>query len=416
MTPQLKLISWLIVASAICGLLGSRTSNSIFERCMMLKHQVCTRKHCSCATALKASSSETDRAPGARAMSGPRVGTLNSVLCFISYVWQDSATNGPRTLTETTVLNPEADIFAFCDPSLLPKLQMDLSVQEDPEPWEANQPPKRPRPEPNPLFGTRSKHQQRPLQQAPFHPKGPRGGGHHPPPTMDPQVRMMAKLMLQHEEMLAAHRGDKVFIMFMRQDYASIIPNLFSISQQWHSKNKQQESVESSERQLQSPLRTVLMACLLKELLARIQKMASTTKGQGKLQAAGWMNDAGEWTFLRFCHKSRKLIRDQGRECMSHQEIVRQVSFLLEHMRGEIVQKFNSTQSLKSLEATAGVKPQATFILEISLRGEQANEMHQTLCTLIGSSMWQLVGISLKRGTLKRSPLADQLAQLVYGH
>ena len=128
------------------------------------------------------------------------------------------------------------------------------------------------------------------------------------------------------------------------------------------------------------------------------------------------MNDAGEWTFLRFCHKSRKLIRDQGRECMSHQEIVRQVSFLLEHMRGEIVQKFNSTQSLKSLEATAGVKPQATFILEISLRGEQANEMHQILCTLIGSSMWQLVGISLKRGTLKRSPLADQLAQLVYGH
>ena len=83
---------------------------------------------------------------------------------------------------------------------------------------------------------------------------------------------------------------------------------------------------------------------------------------------------------------------------------------------GNCVQKFNSTQSLKSLEATAGSKPPATFILEISLRGEKANEMHETMCALIGSSAWQLVGISLKRGTLKRSPLAEQLAQWVYGH
>ncbi|CAE7504874.1 unnamed protein product [Symbiodinium sp. CCMP2592] len=304
----------------------------------------------------------------------------------------------PWTVPESVGLNPEADIFAFCDPSLLLKSSTPLALVSEtaPESSENSQPPKRPRPEPSPLFANRSRHPNRP-PQAPFHPKGPRGGGYYPyhqQSTMDPQVRLMARLMLQHEEMLAAQRVDK----------------------QWHSKNQLQDTTDQTETVQQSPLRTVLMACLLKELLARVQKMASTTEGQGKLQAAGWMDEKGEWTFLRFCHKTKKLVRDLKKECLSHQEAVRQISFMLEHMRGEIVQKFNSTQSLKVLEATAGPKPQATFILEISLRGEQANEMHQTLCTLIGSSLWQLLGISLKRGTLKRSPLADQLAQLVYGH
>ncbi|CAE6934633.1 Pol [Symbiodinium natans] len=310
-------------------------------------------------------------------------------------------------MTDAAGLNPEADIFAFCDPSLLQRAAAETLQEELSEPSEMSQPPKRPRPEPSPLFGQRGK--QQPHRQAPFAPRGPRWPKQQPP--MDPQSRAMAKLMLQHEEMLAAQRVDKVFIMFMRQDYASIIPNLHSISEQWHKRRQD----NSSTSELQSPLRTLLMACLIKEILARIQKMASTSEGQGKLKAAGWMNETGGWTFLRYCHRSKKMVLDASRESMSHQEIVRQYTFLLEHMKGEIVQKFNSTQSLKSLEANASSKPPATFVLEISLRGEKANEMHETMCTLIGSSAWQLVGISLKRGTLKKSPLAEQLAQWVYG-
>ncbi|CAE7249312.1 unnamed protein product [Symbiodinium sp. CCMP2592] len=272
-------------------------------------------------------------------------------------MWGPQAvTPNNATVPESVGLNPEVDIFAFCDPSLslLLKSSTPLALVSEaaPESSESNQQPKRPRPEPSPLFVNRSRHPNRP-PQAPFHPKGPRGGGYYPfhqPSTMDPQVRLMAKLMLQHEEMLAAQRVDKVFIMFLRQDYASIIPNLHSISQQWHSKNHQQDATDQTETVQQSPLRTVLMACLLKELLARVQKMASTTEGQGKLQAAGWMDEKGEWTFLRFCHKTKKLVRDLKKECMNHQEAVRQISFMLEHMRGEIVQKFNSTQSLKVLE------------------------------------------------------------------
>ncbi|CAE7832491.1 Pol [Symbiodinium sp. CCMP2592] len=260
-----------------------------------------------------------------------------------------------RSLLEATEVNPEASIFAFCDPSLLAKAkqetkqEVELDPEGSPNLEEANQPPKRPRPAEG------------------------------------------------NEDTLAAQRVDKVFIVFVRQDYASIIPNLHSISQQFHQKTQD----GSGDPQITSPL--------------RIQKMVSTSEGQGKLQAAGWMNDQGEWTFLKFCHNTRKLVQDTSRTCMSHQEIVRQYTFLLENMKGEIVQQFNSTQSLKVLEAQTGPKPQATFILQISLRGERANEMHETMCTLLGSAAWQLVGVSLKRGTLKRSPLAEQLAQLVYG-
>ncbi|CAE7238605.1 unnamed protein product, partial [Symbiodinium sp. CCMP2592] len=326
-----------------------------------------------------------------------------------------------RSLLEATEVNPEASIFAFCDPSLLAKAKQETKqeVELDPEGLpnleEANQPPKRPRPEPNPLFVPNGNTQLQRRGQHPFAARGQRGPKHHQSQpllnAMDPNLRAIIKLMLQHEDMLAAQRVDKVFILFVRQDYASIIPNLHSISQQFHQKTQD----SSGDPQITSPLRTLLMACLIRENLARIQKMVSTSEGQGKLQAAGWMNDKGDWTFLKFCHKTRKLVQDTSRTCMSHQEIVRQYTFLLENMKGEIVQQFNSTQSLKVLEAQTGPKPQATFILQISLRGERANEMHETMCTLLGSATWQLVGVSLKRGTLKRSPLAEQLAQLVYG-
>ncbi|CAE7265457.1 unnamed protein product, partial [Symbiodinium microadriaticum] len=279
-------------------------------------------------------------------------------------------------------LNPEADIFAFCNPSLLTSRTKQLALPKkeekeemEPEREDSTQPPKRPRPEPSPLFSASPQ-------------TGSRRPQHRQPRNtqLSAEGKLLARALLHHEDQLAAQRMDKDFVLFMRQDYASIIPNLHAISTEWHAKK------EEGHEGLTSSLRTVLLACLVKELLARVQNMASTTEGQGKLQAVHWLDSNQAWTFLRWCHKSRKLVLDNNKESLSHTELVRQLTFLLENLRGDIIHKFHSTKGLDLVEENTSSHPSVTFLLGISLRGEKANEMHEVLCKLLGCSMWQLIG------------------------
>ncbi|CAE7519489.1 unnamed protein product, partial [Symbiodinium necroappetens] len=305
-------------------------------------------------------------------------------------------------------LNPEADIFAFCNPTLLqskparssPPQPRDKEIEESLEgSTESTQPPKRPRPEPNLLMASR--------QQSAFNPRRqqrpPKNNG------LSAEARLMARMLLYHEDQLAAQRMDKDFVLFMRQDYASIIPNLHAISVEWHA--KKEEGAEG----LTSSLRTLLLACLVKELLARVQKLASTQEGQEKLQRTKWMDQDQQWTFLRWCHKTRKLVVDDNKPSLSHTELVRQLTFLLENLRGDIIHKFHSTKGLDKVEENASNLPSVTFLLGISLRGERAHEIHEVLCKLLGSSAWQLVGVSMKREGLQRAPAAKQLAKMLFG-
>ncbi|CAE7608141.1 unnamed protein product, partial [Symbiodinium sp. KB8] len=304
-------------------------------------------------------------------------------------------------------LNPEADIFAFCSPTLLQSKQtrtqpLRKEQEAEVEPSEANgstQPPKRPRPEPNLLMASRQSATSNPRRQ----PRTPKGQ------SLSAEARLMARLMLYHEDQLAAQRMDKDFVLFMRQDYASIIPSLHAISVEWHA--KKEEGVEN----LTSSLRTLLLACLVKELLARVQKMASTQEGQEKLQRTKWMDLDQQWTFLRWCHKTKKLVVDDNKPSLSHTELVRQLTFLLENLRGDVIHKFHSTKGLDLVEENASNLPSVTFLLGISLRGERAHEMHEVLCKLLGCSAWQLIGVSLKREGLQRAPAAKQLAKMLYG-
>ncbi|CAE7683045.1 Pol, partial [Symbiodinium necroappetens] len=252
-------------------------------------------------------------------------------------------------------LNPEADIFAFCSPTLLQskqtrtqQLRKEQEAEVDSgEPKESTQPPKRPRPEPNPLIASRQSAASNPRRQQ----RPPKGQ------SLSAEARLMAKLLIYHEDQLAAQRMDKDFVLFMRQDYASIIPNLHAISVEWHA--KKEEGVEG----LTSSLRTLLLACLVKEMLARVQKMASTQEGQEKLQRTKWMDLDQQWTFLRWCHKTKKLVVDDNKPSLSHTELVRQLTFLLENLRGDVIHKFHSTKGLDQVEENASNLPSVTFLL-----------------------------------------------------
>ena len=118
---------------------------------------------------------------------------------------------------------------------------------------------------------------------------------------------------------------------------------------------------------------------------------------------------------MKFCHKSKKLIHNPDRAAMDHTEVIRLLTFLLTAMQGDIIHKFCSTRPLKQLEVTETHKPQAVFLMEVGLRGEKAWEVHEGFCSLANLSVWQLIGISLKKETLQRTAVAKTAARLLSG-
>ncbi|CAE7180604.1 unnamed protein product [Symbiodinium necroappetens] len=243
---------------------------------------------------------------------------------------------------------------------------------------------------------------QRPPQQ-----RRPKPQGRGPKTPADPEAfRTLARLVMRQEDLLAELRMDKNLILFMRTDEESILPGLIEISRDWNDRKA------AGDTELTSPLRTVLLACLMRQLKERITKMTSEPEGIQKLQGAGWMNQAEEWTYFRWCRQAKQLKLDESRRAVPQPELLSWIDFLLQHLRGDIIHTFHSTQKL--LEMEAEYPSQAVFMLSVSLRTQKAEEVFDHFLRLIGLSAMQLIGTSMKRAGLGRSKLAKQVAAMAF--
>ena len=74
--------------------------------------------------------------------------------------------------------------------------------------------------------------------------------------------------------------------------------------------------------------------------------------------------------------------------------------------KGDIVLNFRSAQGIQRLEDQGATS--AAFKLEISLRGQEATEVHNNASA-------GLIGMSLRREKRDRGPLQQRLAQMTYG-
>ena len=226
-------------------------------------------------------------------------------------------------------------------------------------------------------------------------------------PAQDSQLRLLSKLVLKHEEQLAALRRDTQFVLFFRQDDKSILPSLMAAAREW------KERQAAGDQSITSSQRTALINCLLRELLARTQRVIATESGRESLRKAEWLDCNGAWTYLRWASKQRKLVKDDLKEPLVHDEAVRIITELQKMVTGDLIQKFQSTVNLAKLEEEGA--QQAVFHLGISLRGSNAAEVYELFHKLAGSALTGLVGFSMKVDDLPRQPLAQQLAQLTYG-
>ncbi|CAE7640883.1 unnamed protein product, partial [Symbiodinium necroappetens] len=282
------------------------------------------------------------------------------------------------TVDNSQGLNPEADIFRHC-----------MVGQQDQDRVESGQ--KRPRPNPKP---------QLPPQ------RGYRRFPNRGQSEESELVQALARLALRQETQLAELRMDKGLVMFFRQDQISILPGLYAVSKEYNA------MVAEGSSEITTPLRTLLLACLMRQFRERVVHMMSSMEGVSKLQAAGWLTADQVWTRQKWCRQTKKLVLDQKAEGMKHADLLSSIDFLLTNLRGDIIHQFHSTTKLKTLESEGAQI--ATFLMSISLRGPRAYEVHLHFLNLIGISALQLIGLSLKRESLQRSPAAKQLEALLY--
>ena len=116
---------------------------------------------------------------------------------------------------------------------------------------------------------------------------------------------------------------------------------------------------------------------------------------------------------MRWSPKLRKLVADETKEPLVHDEALRIITELQKSMRGEIIHRFQSTVNLAKLEEQGA--QQAIFHLGVSLCGSEATEVYEQFRKLAGLSLTNLAGFSMKVDDQMRPPMAQQLAQLTFG-
>ena len=286
--------------------------------------------------------------------------------------------------------NDEAEIFANCwggAPDFL---------REEPRSQ------KRPRPEQALLWADRRQAYRgrggNPFNNHPHH--QPR-----PPLSQDP-VRLLTRVVLQQEQVISRLRHDKGFVLFMKQGEDGTLGALMRVAREWNAKKAQ------GNQALRSPLKTVLLSSMVKELLNLAQQAVASEENKARMVKAEWLSTSTEWNYRTWNPTEKRLIVDTAKPPLQRTEVVRILNFLLENLTGEAIQRFGSTVQLPKLEQQGA--QMATFALEVSLRGQQAAELYHSFERLCGCAVMSLIGVSMKKDTLPQSPQARNLANLFY--
>ncbi|CAE7434886.1 Dcun1d2, partial [Symbiodinium sp. CCMP2456] len=231
-------------------------------------------------------------------------------------------------------------------------------------------------------------------------------------PTQDPDLAalcsIMSKLLLRHEDEMGVDRSENQFVMFFkRESQVSLLPQFITKSQHWHELRDQKNG------ELTLSLRSFLYQTLISELAKRLQAVSETS---GKQEQARQLQvflprkeEADELMipFLVFNQEGRRL---EPRGDSQPIPLSRMLELLAEIQKAALhplsVLRFHATQKL-----TGPLRgPTVPFILQVGGRTDQANLLHRHLTSLTHSSIWQLVGGSLRMERMGRSALANELA------
>ena len=173
---------------------------------------------------------------------------------------------------------------------------------------------------------------------------------------------------------------------------------MYQAGQDWSNKIQKGEKL--------GPRRLVVFGLLLKETEARMQLLLKEEDMLKRAKEAQWVDSAGRFNFQKWNTATKKLEIDETREGLTPDAIVKSINKLAELAKPSTITKFNAKQR-RNEEPEEG--DAAVFTVEVSLRSQGAQEIHQHHQELQDDAVWQLVGAQLRPPTLKRHGIAVAL-------
>ena len=224
--------------------------------------------------------------------------------------------------------------------------------------------------------------------------------------VQDPLMEIVAKILLRHEESINVIRQNTGFMLWFMtpKDPRSILPLLLKASVAW----KQSRDNGTDSALNRTSFRVVLMQCLVKALQDQLCKEDQLKHAQDQ----NWLTANREWTFQIWDVKAKMLKVDGTRSPIPHNEMLTKLQTLMQTVTApEVVHRFRSTRPLRE-NMEGNVLP---FLLDLGLTSPPAMDAQKTLRELTESSVFQVIGVQIRKQTLQRSQLATMLHQYLQG-
>lgn len=212
-------------------------------------------------------------------------------------------------------------------------------------------------------------------------------------------VKLMAQVIIQHDKAIQMQHKQTCFVMFVQTSPGSALGVLTQQALVW----KEQKS---SDKANPLTLRSFLLRSVILELQVRLTKLSQSTQGDPIWDTAvkeGVLMSDGSWPYQRWCHQEQKLIRSH-RQPMSMARILKEVQLLTELLNEE-----GQLMRFHSLKPQTAVVP---WLLELSIR---ESEMWTTLMGLTQSTLWTLIGATLKQHSQTTSCPTQLLEKMLMG-
>ena len=245
--------------------------------------------------------------------------------------------------------------------------------------------------------------------------KPPKGQGRSGQPSRQdgPDIQKLteatAKLALRLADANQLVMQDCGFTWFVSREEGSILPVMFGVSAEWR------RIKETTPDKISRPLFSIMMECILKELVARVQQADQDENLRKAAKTALWVNSDGAWLYKRWDPQAKALV-DMEAPPLTTTVLLQTLEELLQDVRTqEGLRKFHASRPLTQELANQVMDQEVCFSIQVALRGDVGQRMFQNLNKLCDNMVLKLLKSRMRPERNQRSGMAKLVEELLYG-
>ncbi|CAE6965421.1 unnamed protein product [Symbiodinium sp. CCMP2592] len=230
-------------------------------------------------------------------------------------------------------------------------------------------------------------------------------------------LAILTRLCLRQEDDIAATRADSAFLFYMEtkpdpelasSPYQPFANNFYAVAQRW------QQIKENTPQKLDLSLRSTLLLAYMTEFHERLSH-AIEPKNKEICVKAGWMQETTNatpcWTYAKWDSEKKVSIVDTSKTPVAHSKILDAVAHSLKLLGdSSLIHRFRATRPLaETYESNI-----LTFLMLVSNRGQEAENLFSTMALLTDCNATQLMRTRFAKERLRRQPLAQVLQREAY--